>query len=139
MAMEIQAPEDIISNFVYNLFKKQDEKKFFELANNWNKKIVLHVNQFYSITIIFNGNKISFDVGDDDSADLKIKLDLQTVLDSGYNRLNPIIVVLSGKIKIKGIYKIGTVLKFYKIFFNSLKNVAADPNENYFEVDKITR
>lgn len=139
MALEIKEPEDIISSFVYNLFKKQDEKRLFDLAAGWNKKIGLNVKSFYPVTIIFDENKIKFECGSDDGVDLNVSLDLKTVLDTAYNRLNPIMGVLTGRIKVKGLFKLETVLRFYKIFFTSLKNVAAEPNENYFEVDKLTR
>ena len=47
--------------------------------------------------------------------------------------------VVKGKVKMKGILKIGTVLKFMKIFVKSMKMVASDPNINYYERNKETR
>jgi len=35
--------------------------------------------------------------------------------------------------------KIGTVLKFMKIFLKTMKMVASEPNNNYFELNKETR
>ena len=66
-------------------------------------------------------------------------MNINTLLDLAYGRLNPIKAVLKRKLKIKGLLKIGTLLKFMKIFLKTMKMVASDPNTNYFELNKETR
>jgi putative sterol carrier protein len=66
-------------------------------------------------------------------------MSLGTLLDIAYGRLNPILATILGKVKIKGMYRIVTLLKFLRIFVKSMKMVAADPNQNYYELKKETR
>ncbi|MHA1196422.1 MAG: SCP2 sterol-binding domain-containing protein [Promethearchaeota archaeon] len=75
----------------------------------------------------------------DKKIDLKVKMGLQALLDVAAGRLNPITAVIKRKIKIKGIYKIKTLLKFIKIFVTSMKMVMADPNINYYEIERNKR
>ena len=75
----------------------------------------------------------------DKKINLKVKMDIYTFLDLAFGRLNPVKAFLKRKLKIKGLFKIGTVLKFMKIFLKTMKMVASDPNNNYFELNKETR
>jgi putative sterol carrier protein len=75
----------------------------------------------------------------DINVDLRIKMSLGTLLDIAYGRINPIIATIIRKVKIKGMYRIFTLLNFLRIFVKSMKLVAADPNQNYYELNKETR
>jgi putative sterol carrier protein len=66
-------------------------------------------------------------------------MDLTTLLDLANSRISPIAALLKGRLKIKGLFRIGTLLMFMKIFLKSLKMVAENPNTNYFEQDRKTR
>lgn len=139
--IEIQKADDLLGISLNNIlsYRKNDDD-FIKLVNGWNKKIVIEVEKFYPIEVIFEGNVIKFKINNlDKKVDLKIKMSLNTLLDISYGRINPINAVLKGKVKMKGMFRIGTVLKFLKIFVKSMKMVASQPNLNYYELNKETR
>ena len=139
--LSIQKGEDLLSISLNNILSfRKEENKFIELVVDWDKNIIIEILEFYPVEIIFKGNQIRFKTDDfDKKIHLKVKMDLETLLDIAYLRINPILAVLRGKLKIKGLLKIGTLLKFMKIFLKSMKMVAANPNLNYFEQNKKTR
>lgn len=137
LSIEIEKPVDLIAISLHNIFSHRvDDEKFINLVKDWNKKIVLFLEPFYPLTIIFQGQKIKFKREDIPKADLKVKIEFNTMLEIAYGRLNPIMALLAGKIKIKGILKIKTILRFMKIFLDTMKIVAADPIQNYYELNK---
>ncbi|MHA1192564.1 MAG: SCP2 sterol-binding domain-containing protein [Promethearchaeota archaeon] len=139
--IEIQKADDLLGISLNNVlsYRKSDDD-FIKLVNGWNKKIVIEVEKFYPIEVIFEGNEIKFKIDNlDKKVDLKIKMSLNTLLDISYGRINPISAVLKGKVKMKGMFRLGTVLKFLKIFVKSMKMVASQPNLNYYELNKETR
>ena len=139
--IEIQKADDLLGISLNNILSyRKNNDDFIKLVNGWNKKIVIEVEKFYPIEVIFEGNQIRFKIDNlDKKVDLKIKMSLNTLLDISYGRINPINAVLKGKVKMKGMYRIGTVLKFLKIFVKSMKMVASQPNLNYYELNKETR
>jgi putative sterol carrier protein len=139
--INIEKADDLLGISLNNIlsYRKMD-KDYIELVNNWNKKIIIEIEKFYSVEVIFDGNEIKFKIDNfDKKVDLKVKMSLDTLLEIAYRRLNPINAVLKGKVKMKGMFRIGTVLKFLKIFVNSMKMVASQPNQNYYELNKETR
>ena len=139
--ISIQKGEDLLSISMSTILNyRKDEPEFQKLVLDWNKKLLIEIDDFYSVEIIFNHDEIKFKVNDiDKKVDLKIKMNIFTLLDLAFNRLSPVKAVLQRKLKIKGIYKIGTILKFMKIFLKSMQMVASDPNNNYYELNKETK
>ncbi|MHA1804049.1 MAG: SCP2 sterol-binding domain-containing protein [Promethearchaeota archaeon] len=138
--ISIEEPEDLISISLYNMLNyRKNDKQFINLIRNWNKKIVLHIIPFYPLAIIFQGNEIKFDREHVKNANLHVQIDLNTMLKIASGKLNPVKALLKGKLKIKGIYKIKTLLKFMKIFLDTMKRMAADPTQNYYEIDKFIK
>ncbi len=139
--ISIQKGEDLLSISLSTILSyRKDESEFQKLVINWNKKILLEIEDFYPIEIIFDLAEIKFKVSDiDKKVDLKVKMNIYTLLDLAYGRLGPIKAVLKRKIRIKGLYKVGILLKFIKIFLQSMQMVAADPNNKYYELNKETR
>jgi len=137
----IQEPEDLISISLHNLFSyRKDDEEFIKLVTNWNKKVVIHIEPFYPLTVIFEGNEIKFEMGESDKADMKVKLELQTMLDMAYGRENPIFGVEKGLMEMEGLGNDSELLvRFYNIFMVTMQMVAADPNINYYELNKKTR
>ena len=91
---------------------------------------------------MFQGDDIRFEPlqpGEKRKADLRVSMGIHTMLDVAYGRSNSIISVLKRKIKIKGMLKVGVLLKFMKVFLKSMKMVAADPEIRYYEIDKIKK
>jgi len=139
--INIEKADDLLGISLNNIlsYRKMD-KDYIELVNNWNKKIIIEIEKFYSVEVIFEGNEIKFKIDNlDKKVDLKVKMSLKTLLEIAHGRINPINAVLKGKVKMKGMFRVGTVLKFLKIFVNSMKMVASQPNQNYYELNKETR
>ena len=139
--ISIQKGEDLLSITLSTILNyRKDESEFQKLVLNWNKKILIEMEDFYSVEVIFNRNEIRFKVSDiDKKVDLKVKMNIYTFLDLAYGRLGPVKAVFQRKIRIKGLLKFGTLLKFIKIFLKSMQMVALDPNNNYYELNKETR
>jgi len=138
--IEIQHPKDLLSVSIKNILSYRPDSEMVELLRNYNKKIIIELENFYPLMVIIQDNHISFDFGENvGKPDLKIKMNLNTLLGLAYKRLGLIKAVLTRRLKIKGIYKIRTVLRFKKIFLDTLKMLAADPNQNYFEINQDTR
>ena len=130
--LSIQQPDDLISISLHTVLSYRKDKEFYDLVKDWNKKIVIHIKPFYPVTVIFDGDEIRFERGDQ-KADLKVIMELNAMLDLAYGRKGLVSVFLKGRMKIKGMYKLGTVLKFKKIFMSSMKMVAEDPNLDYYK------
>jgi len=139
--ISIQKGEDLLSITLSTILNyRKDEPEFQKLVLNWNKKILIEMEDFYSVEVIFNRNEIRFKVNDiDKKVDLKVKMNIYTFLDLAYGRIGPVKAVFQGKIKIKGLLKFGILLKFIKIFMKSMQMVASDPNNNYYELNKNVR
>lgn len=139
--ISIQKGEDLLSIFIYNVLSyRKNDQDFVNLVLDWNKKILINFEDFYCIELIFEGNGIKYKVNDlDKNVDLKVSLNIYTVLDLAYGRLHPVKAFIQRKLKIKGIYKIGTILRFIKILLKSMQMVALDPNDNYFKLNKDTK
>ena len=139
--ISIEKPKDLLGLAINNILNyRKDDPEFVKLISNWNKNIIIEIEMFYPLEITFKGNEIKFKINDfDKKIDLKVKMGLQALLDVAVGRLNPITAVIKRKIKIKGIYKIKTLLKFIKIFVTSMKMVMADPNINYYEIERNKR
>jgi len=134
----IQQPRDLISISIHNILSYRKDEEFYNLVKDWNKTLILNITDLYPVTVIFEGEHINFEPGEIKKADLKVSMSIQTMLDVAYKRLNPIWAVLARKIKIKGIFKVGVLLKFMNIFLKSMKMVAEEPNINYYELEKET-
>jgi len=139
--ISVQKGEDLLSISLNTILSyRKDEPKFQKLVINWNKKILIDIEDFYPIEILFIGNQIKFKISEiDKKIDLKVRMSIYTLLDLAYGRLGPVKAVVQRKIRIKGLIKFGTLLKFIKIFLKSMQVVASDPNNNYYELNKDTR
>ncbi|MHA2096870.1 MAG: SCP2 sterol-binding domain-containing protein [Candidatus Hodarchaeales archaeon] len=139
--LNIEQPDDLISLSLHNIFTyRQNDKKFIRHVKNWNKKIVLHIEPFYPITIIFEGMTISFERYEMEEFDLKLKIHISTMLDVAYGRLQPTTAIEEKKMELIGIEKDPKLMpKFFNIFVTSMNMVAKEPIVNYYEINNETR
>lgn len=139
--LNIEFPDDLISLSLYNVFNsRKDERKFIKHARDWNKKIVLHIEPFYPVTVIFDGVDINFERKELSNPDMKVKIHVNTMLDIANDRLNPFYAIEEGKMEIDGLGEDSEmIMRFYNIFVVSMQMVAQEPNVNYFELNKDTR
>lgn len=137
LVISIEKPDDMISISLYNILAYRKDKEYYNLVKNWNKTIIFEIEQFYPVVVNFNKGDITFKRNMASSkADLKVKMSLQTLLDLAYGRINPIKAFLTGKLKVKGFYKLGTLRTFMKIFLDTIQMMAEDPNDKYFKKSK---
>ncbi len=140
MNLVIHPADDLIGISMERVLRYHETyEKNKHLLLNWEKTIIIHLNNFYSVSVVFSGSEVSFKVGEVPNPDLRISMSLNTLLDIANSRLNPFIAVLIGKLKIKSIFKIGLLLRFYKVFLVPLKKISQVENTNYFEVYKESR
>jgi putative sterol carrier protein len=137
----IQEPEDIISIAIHNILSSRiDDKDFYKQVHNWNKKIVIEIKPFYPLTIIFEGDDIQFEMGDAKDADIRLKLELQTMLDIAYGREDPFLATQKGIMELEGLGDDSSnLVKIFNIFVVSMQKVASNPNLNYYELNKKSR
>ena len=139
--LNIEQPDDLISLSLYNIFTyRKDDKKFIRTVKNWNKKVVLHIEPFYPVTVIFDGINISFERKELEDFDLKLVIHVNTMLDIAYGRMTPTKAIEEKKMELIGLEKDPKIIpKFFNIFVTSMAMVAANPNLKYYEVNKETR
>ncbi|MFW9938366.1 MAG: hypothetical protein ACFFD5_12015 [Candidatus Thorarchaeota archaeon] len=139
--LNIELPDDLISLSLHNVFSyRRDDKKFIKTVKNWNKKIVLHIDPFYPVTVIFEGSDIRFERKEIDDFDLKLNIHIDTMLDIAYGRLTPIQAMDQKKMELIGLEKDPKIMpKFFNVFVTSMGMVAAEPNLKYYELNKQTR
>ena len=134
--INIQFPDDLISLSLYNIFSyRKNDRKFVKSVKDWNKKIVLHIEPFYPVTVIFEGTDIRFERRELEDTDMKVKININVMLDLAYGRADPFSAMGEGKIEMEGL---GTdsslIVKFYNIFMDSMMMVASDPQLHYYEL-----
>ena len=139
--LNIELPDDLISLSLYNVFSsRKDDRKFIKYVKDWNAKIVLHIEPFYPVTVIFEGSNIRFERKEYPEPDMKVKIHINTMLDIANDRLNPFFAIEEGKMVVEGLGDDSEkIMRFYNIFVVSMQMVAQEPNENYFELNKSTR
>lgn len=144
--LTIQKPDGLLSVSVHNVLNwRRDDEKLIKTIEDWTakkpRKIILRIEPIvqHSLTITFDGTDVSFQRGEVEKPDLKVTMDAKGMIDMAFGRLGLVSAFLKGKMKIKGIYKVGSLLKFKKIFYDTLKIMAEEPNTNYFEVYEKTR
>ena len=119
--VSIEATGDILSLGIANILQyRKDESEFTKLLENWNKVIVVEFRDIYGVTVTFNAGNIKIDY-DYDQYDLKIQLDIQTMVDLAKGDEGVIRGFLKGRIKVKKVWKVGVLLKFIKLFIPNLK------------------
>jgi len=139
--LKITQPDDLISLSLYNIFNYRiDDKKFIRSVKNWNKKIVLHIEPFYPVTVIFNGLDINFEREEVENFDLKLNININVMLDIAYGRLSPAEAIEEKKMELIGLEKDPKLMpKFFNIFVTSMSMLAAEPNLKLYEFNKENR
>jgi len=139
--ISIHQPDDLISISLYNIFNyRKNDEKFIELVTDWNKKIVIHIEPFYPVTVIFEGSEINFQIGEAENADMKLRLKMDTMLDLAYGREDAFSAIGEGKLEMEGLGDDSSMIgRFYGIFMESMIAVAADPQLHYYEINENSR
>jgi len=124
----INEPTDLLSLALKNLLTPLlTDDKIQNKIKNWKRVIVLELSGLYGITLTFNNGNISIEYGEKPKYDLKLVVSLDAFTGIAEGKVGLISAFVKRKIKVKKIYRIFTVLKFYKIFFPAIKGASENP------------
>ncbi len=122
----INEPQDLLRLALKNLFTPLlKENKFQKIIKKWKRVIIVEVEGLYPITLAFNNGEISIEYDEKPKYHLKITITLDAFIGIAEGNTGLISAFLKGKIKVKKIYRIFTILKFKNILFPALKKATA--------------
>ena len=132
----INQPQDLLGLAIKNMLEPVlEDEKILKKIKNFNKVITMELTGLYPITMTFNKGLISIDYGEKPKYDVKIIIafDAFTGMTEGKGGL--ISSFSKGNIRVKKMYRIGTLLKFASIFFPAIKKATEKPIlENLYNV-----
>jgi putative sterol carrier protein len=132
--LSINQPQDILGMGIRNILSyRLDDPAYQKLVMGWNKTIIIEFRHIYGVTVIFHDNTITIEYDEQKNFDLKIILDINTMVEIAQGKEGPITAFLKGKIQIKKLWNIGILLKFIKIFIPNIKKAGESANhyQNY--------
>ena len=124
----INQPQDILGLGIKNILEPiLEDEKIVKKIKKFNKIIVMELSGLYPISINFNKGLISIHYGEKPKYDIKliVSVDAFTGMAGGAGGL--ISSFLKGKIKIKKMYRIFTMLKFTSIFLPAIEKATEKP------------
>jgi putative sterol carrier protein len=128
--ININEPQDLLGLAVRNLFLPfLDNELFYKKIKNWNKVIVVEIKGLYPITISFEKGEIRIEYDESPKYDLKLILTLNAFTEIAEGKLGLFSAFFKGKIKVKKLYHIFTILKFKNILFPALKRATERKEE----------
>lgn len=131
-------PEDILGIGIKTILSyRKDDDDFKILIENWEKKVIVEFEGIYAVTVSFSDGTISINYGSEEEFDLMIKLkSIKVMTDLASGKYGPIVGFLKGKVKVKKIWNLRTLLKFLKIFIPALK-IAGDQALRYKNEEEL--
>jgi len=128
----VNEPDDILGLALKNLLTPLlEDNKFVKRIKKLKKSvIVIELRDIYALSLSFDNGAISINYGEPRRFKLKmiVSLDAFMKIAQGQGMIGLIGAFLKGEIKIKKIYRIFTILKFYKIFFPAIKMANEEPS-----------
>lgn len=125
----INDPQDVLGLAIKNLLTPLLlEEKFVKKVRKIKRRtIVVELEDIYPITLIFNNGDISIVYGKRPKYDLKIVITLDAFVGIAEGKVGMIGAFLKRKIRAKKLYRVFTVLRFYKVFFPAIKAARQNP------------
>jgi putative sterol carrier protein len=126
---KINEPDDLLGLALKNLLTPllEDEKFVKKLEKFKKKVIVVELVDIYDISLTFDYGNILIEYGAKPKYDLKLILTMDAFMGVAEGKMGLIGAFLKRKIRVKKIYRIFTILKFYKILFPAIKKANANP------------
>ena len=124
----INQPQDLLGLGIKNLLEPVlEDEKILKKLKKFNKVVVMELTGLYPISLTFNKGLISIDYGEKPKYDIKliVSVDAFTGMAGGAGGL--ISSFTKGKIRIKKMYRIFTILKFTGIFLPAVEKLAEQP------------
>ncbi|MHA1148378.1 MAG: SCP2 sterol-binding domain-containing protein [Promethearchaeota archaeon] len=125
----INKPDDVLSLALKNLINPllEDEKFVKKIKNLKYRVIVLELEDIYGITLTFNNGTILIEYGEKPKYHLKIIITLDAFVGIAERKVSLVGAFLRRKARVKKIYRIFTILKFYRILFPAIKKASEEP------------
>ena len=124
----INEPDDIFGLALVNLLTPFfNDEKFQKKIRKWKRTIELELIDFYTFSLIFDNGDIRVEYGGQEKYDLKLTIDFDTFMAIAEGRMGLISAFLRGRVKVKKIYRLLTVLKFITILIPALKRATSQP------------
>jgi len=124
----INKPDDILGLAIKNLFTPfLHDEKFIKRINKLNRIIVLELIDVYPLTLTFHEGTIRIEYGENPDYDLKLRITVEAFAGIAEGKVGLIGALLKGNLKVKKIYRLLTVLKFYRILFPAIKKATETP------------
>jgi len=132
----INQPQDILGLAIKNMLEPVlEDEKILKKIKNLNKVIAMDLKDLYPISITFNKGLISIDYGEKPKYDIKLIVSFDAFTGMAEGRGGLISSFLKGKIRVKKMYRIFTILKFASIFIPAIKKATEKPIiENLYNV-----
>ncbi|MHA1638473.1 MAG: SCP2 sterol-binding domain-containing protein [Candidatus Thorarchaeota archaeon] len=118
--MVVSSPDFIGTVLSLVLQKKLEDPDELTKIRGWEMKVIFETN-FYPVSIIFD-NGIEIKKGEVEDPTIRIFMTFDTMIDLVREKQSPIGAILSGKIRVKGLFRhpIATY-RYYKLMMSSLR------------------
>jgi len=124
----INQPQDLLGLAIKNVLEPiLEDEKILKKIEEFNKVVVMELTGLYPITITFNKGLISIDYGEKPKYDLKLIVSVDAFTGMAEGKGGLISSFLKGKIKVKKMHRIFTLLKFKSIFFPAIEKATENP------------
>jgi putative sterol carrier protein len=118
----INQPQDILGLGIKNILSyRLQDADYQKLVSGVNKTIIIEFRHIYAVTVVFHENNITIEYDEKEKYDLKVILDINTMVQMARGEYGPIRGFLKGKLKVKKIWNVGLLLKFIQIFIPNIK------------------
>jgi putative sterol carrier protein len=124
----INQPQDILGLGIKSILEPVlEDEKILKKIKKFNKVVVMELTGLYPISLTFKKGLISIDYGEKPKYDIKliVSVDAFTGMAEGNGGL--ISSFLKGKIRVKKMHRIFTILKFTSIFLPAVEKATEKP------------
>ncbi len=125
----INDPQDILGLTIKNLMTPLllDDKFAKKVKKIKKRTIIVEIEDIYAISLVFNNGDVSIEYGEKPKYHLWIKITLDAFVGIAEGKVGMIGAFLKRKIKAKKLYRVFTILRFYKVFFPAIKAARENP------------
>ncbi|MHA1274369.1 MAG: SCP2 sterol-binding domain-containing protein [Promethearchaeota archaeon] len=126
----INQPEDILGLAIKNLIEPlySENKTRKKLLKIKNRIIILELEGIYAISMIFDKkSNLKIEYGEKTKYSSKIKTNLDAFVGIAEGKVGIISAFLRRKIKVKKIFRIFTLFRFYRVLFPAIKKANENP------------
>ncbi|MEX2684999.1 MAG: SCP2 sterol-binding domain-containing protein [Candidatus Sigynarchaeota archaeon] len=118
----INEPPDILGLGIRNLLSYREDRGALEpLVANWEKTVVIELVDMYAVSMHFHKKDVQIEPGIPAKFDIMISMSLETLIALANGKTGPVRAFLQGRLKVKKLWRVGTLLKFMKIIIPALK------------------